>query len=95
MTFDEPNLVANSGLVLIATSATRLARETLCDATIDLSGRCRRAPAGEKDPFSWAPPASAGPLWPRSERSIPVATERSWNDLPAVEIRIQIAHVGV
>ncbi len=39
VTFDEPNLVANAGLVLIATLAKRLGLEKLCDATIDLSGR--------------------------------------------------------
>ena len=37
--FDEPNLVANAGLVLIATLAKRLGLEKLCDTTIDLSGR--------------------------------------------------------
>lgn len=37
--FDEPNLVANAGLVLVATLAKRLGLERLCDATIDLSGR--------------------------------------------------------
>jgi len=39
VTFDEPNLVANAGLVLIATLAGRLGLEKLCDATIELSGR--------------------------------------------------------
>jgi hypothetical protein len=39
VTFDEPNLVANAGLVLVATVAKRLGLERLCDATIDLSGR--------------------------------------------------------
>jgi hypothetical protein len=39
VTFDEPNLVANAGLVLISTLAKRLGLERLCDATIDLSGR--------------------------------------------------------
>lgn len=39
VTFDEPNLVANAGLVLVATLAKRLGLERLCDATIDLSGR--------------------------------------------------------
>ena len=39
VTFDEPNLVANAGLVLIATLAKRLGLETLCDTTIELSGR--------------------------------------------------------
>jgi hypothetical protein len=39
VTFDEPNLVANAGLVLIATLAKRLGLEKLCDTTIKLSGR--------------------------------------------------------
>ena len=39
VTFDEPNLVANAGLVLIATVAKRLGLERLCDTTIELSGR--------------------------------------------------------
>ncbi len=39
VTFDEPNLVANAGLVLIATLAGRLGLERLCDTTIKLSGR--------------------------------------------------------
>ena len=38
VTFDEPNLVANAGLVLIATLAKRLGLERLCDTTIELSG---------------------------------------------------------
>jgi hypothetical protein len=47
--FDEPNLVANAGLVLIATLARRLGLEKLCDATIDLSGRVGGEP-GPQDP---------------------------------------------
>lgn len=39
VTFDEANLVANAGLVLVATLAKRLGLERLCDTTIDLSGR--------------------------------------------------------
>ena len=38
VTFDEPNLVANAGLVLVATLAKRLGLEKLCDATTDLRG---------------------------------------------------------
>jgi len=38
VTFDEPNLVANAGLVLVATMAKRLGLERLCDATIRLTG---------------------------------------------------------
>jgi len=37
--FDEPNLVANAGLLLVATTAKRLGLERLCDATIKLTGR--------------------------------------------------------
>jgi len=39
VTFDEPNLVANAGLLLVATVAARLGIERLANATIDLSGR--------------------------------------------------------
>jgi len=39
VTFDEPNLVANAGLVLVASLTKRLGLERLCDATIDHSGR--------------------------------------------------------
>jgi hypothetical protein len=39
VTFDEPNLVANAGLLLVATVAARLGLERLANATIDLSGR--------------------------------------------------------
>ena len=44
VTFDEPNLVANAGLVLIATLAKRLGLERLCDTTIELSGRVAGRP---------------------------------------------------
>ena len=39
VTFAEPNLVANAGLVAVPTLAKRPGLERLCDATIDLSGR--------------------------------------------------------
>ena len=39
VTFDEPNLVANAGLVLVATVTVRLGLERLINATVDLSGR--------------------------------------------------------
>lgn len=48
VTFDEPNLVANAGLVLIATLAKRLGLEQLCNATIDLSGRIGGYKPGRK-----------------------------------------------
>ena len=37
VTFDEPNLVANAGLLLVATVAVRLGLERLIDSTLDLS----------------------------------------------------------
>ena len=39
MTFDEANLVANAGLLLVATLVQRLGLESLLNSTIDLSGR--------------------------------------------------------
>jgi hypothetical protein len=48
VTFDEPNLVANAGLLLVATVATRLGLERLANATIDLSGRVGGFQPGRK-----------------------------------------------
>ncbi len=48
VTFDEPNLVANAGLLLVATLATRLGLERLANATIDLSGRVGGFQPGRK-----------------------------------------------
>jgi hypothetical protein len=48
VTFDEPNLVANAGLVLVATLAVRLGLERLINATVDLSGRVGGALPGRK-----------------------------------------------
>jgi hypothetical protein len=39
VTFDDPNLVANAGLLLVATLVYRLGLEGLCNATIRLTGR--------------------------------------------------------
>ncbi len=39
MTFDDPNLVANAGLLLVATLVRMLGLEDLCDKTIGLMGR--------------------------------------------------------
>ena len=39
MTFDEPNLVANAGLLLVATLVARLDLERLLNATVRLAGR--------------------------------------------------------
>ena len=37
-TFDDPNLVANAGLLLVATMSERLGLEALIDATVRLAG---------------------------------------------------------
>ena len=47
-TFDDPNLVANAGLVLIATLSQRLGLEALIDATVRLAGRVGGARPGRK-----------------------------------------------
>jgi hypothetical protein len=39
VTFDDPNLVANAGLLLVATLASRLGLEDLCNSAIRLTGR--------------------------------------------------------
>lgn len=48
VTFDEPNLVANAGLLLVATLVARLGLERLANATIDLSGRVGGFKPGRK-----------------------------------------------
>jgi Transposase DDE domain group 1 len=48
VTFDEPNLVANAGLVLVATLVVRLGLERLINASVDLSGRVGGALPGRK-----------------------------------------------
>ena len=48
VTFDEPNLVANAGLLLVATVAVRLGLERLIDSTLDLSGRVGGVRPGRK-----------------------------------------------
>ena len=47
-TFDEPNLVANAGLLLVATLTHRLGLEALIDATVRLVGRIGGARPGRK-----------------------------------------------
>ena len=47
-TFDEPNLVSNAGLLLIATLSARLGLEALIDATVRLTGRVGGAHPGRK-----------------------------------------------
>jgi len=47
-TFDDPNLVANAGLLLVATLTQRLGLEVLIDATVRLVGRVGGARPGRK-----------------------------------------------
>ena len=46
--FDDPNLVANAGLLLTATLVDRLALEALIDSTVKLAGRVGGARPGRK-----------------------------------------------
>jgi hypothetical protein len=48
VTFDEPNLVANAGLLLVATLVGRLGLESLINSTVRLSGRVGGALPGRK-----------------------------------------------
>lgn len=48
VTFDDPNLVANAGLVLVATLTQRLGLEALINATVKLIGRVGGARPGRK-----------------------------------------------
>ena len=48
VSFDDPNLVANAGLLLTATLADRLELETMIDATVKLGGRVGGARPGRK-----------------------------------------------
>lgn len=48
VTFDEPNLVANAGLLLVSTLVVRLGLERLINATVHLSGRVGGALPGRK-----------------------------------------------
>jgi hypothetical protein len=48
VTFDEPNLVANAGLLLVATLVIRLRLERLINDMVDLSGRVGGALPGRK-----------------------------------------------
>ena len=48
VTFDDPNLVANAGLVLVATLSQRLGLEALINATVKLVGRVGGARPGRK-----------------------------------------------
>jgi hypothetical protein len=48
VTFDDPNLVANAGLLVVATLSGRLGLEALIDATVRLVGRVGGAQPGRK-----------------------------------------------
>jgi Transposase DDE domain group 1 len=48
VTFDDPNLVANAGLLVVATLASRLGLESLIDRTVRLVGRVGGARPGRK-----------------------------------------------
>ncbi len=48
VTFDDPNLVANAGLLLVATLVRKLGLECLCNTTIRLSGRTGGFQPGRK-----------------------------------------------
>ena len=48
VTFDDPNLVANAGLLLIATVVNTFGLEALCNTTIRLSGRTGGFQPGRK-----------------------------------------------
>ena len=48
VTFDDPNLVANAGLLLIATLVSKLGLEDLCNSTIRLTGRIGGFQPGRK-----------------------------------------------
>jgi len=48
VSFDDPNLVANAGLLLVGTLAVRLGLEALIDATVRLGGRVGGARPGRK-----------------------------------------------
>jgi hypothetical protein len=48
VTFDDPNLLADAGLLLVATLVRRLGLEGLCNTTIGLSGRTGGFQPGRK-----------------------------------------------
>src|SRR3954453_21576692 len=48
VTFDDPNLVANAGLLVVATLSARLGLEALIDTTVRLVGRVGGARPGRK-----------------------------------------------
>ena len=48
VTFNDPNLVANAGLLLVATLVRRLGLEAVCNATIALRGRTGGFQPGRK-----------------------------------------------
>ena len=48
VTFDDPNLVANAGLLVVATLASRLGLEALINGTVRLAGRVGGVRPGRK-----------------------------------------------
>lgn len=48
VTFDEPNLVANAGMILLATVTVRLGLERLVDTTVGMAGRVGGSRPGRK-----------------------------------------------
>jgi hypothetical protein len=48
VSFDDPNLVANAGLLLVSTLAARLGLEALINSTVRMSGRVGGAWPGRK-----------------------------------------------
>jgi len=46
VTFDDPNLVANAGLLVVATLSERLGLEDMIDSTVRLDGRVGGARPG-------------------------------------------------
>ena len=67
--FDEPGLVANAGLVMVATVAARLGLERLIDETVRLVGRVGGANAGRKSYPSGHRSAGGGGLVLAGDRS--------------------------
>lgn len=53
VTFDEPNLVANAGLLMIGTLVGRLGLERLINATLRFSGRVGGAAPEPDSRLSW------------------------------------------
>jgi hypothetical protein len=61
-TFDDPNLVADAGLLLVATLSQRLGLEALVNATVRLVGRVGEAFLTLRDRSGWYSDRIGGPL---------------------------------